>query len=75
VQDYGYNFTKARRRSNSNQGLADFKTKFETMEAEPVFEEELCRSLDEQVDKDSMSKIETADSSTSGGSSIMETKK
>jgi hypothetical protein len=41
VHDYEYNFTNARRRSNSsNHGLADFKTKFETIEAEPVFEEE-----------------------------------
>ncbi|KAF3393508.1 hypothetical protein DPV78_009360 [Talaromyces pinophilus] len=41
VQDYDYNFTNARRRSNSsNHGLSDFKTKFETVEPEPVFEEE-----------------------------------
>lgn len=41
VQDYEYNFTNARRRSNSsNHGLADFKTKFETIEPEPVFEED-----------------------------------
>lgn len=42
VQDYDYNFTNARRRSNSsNHGLSDFKTKFETVEPEPVFEEEV----------------------------------
>ncbi|KAJ9219331.1 hypothetical protein DTO027B5_5717 [Paecilomyces variotii] len=42
VQDYEYTFTNTRRHSNSsNHGLTDFKTKFETVEAEPVFEEEL----------------------------------
>ena len=34
--------TNARRRSNSStHQLKDFKTKFETLETEPVFEEEL----------------------------------
>src|SRR5437762_4323302 len=41
-QDYGYNFTNQRRRSNSsNKVLGDFKTKFETVDQDPVFEEEL----------------------------------
>lgn len=49
VQDYEYNFTNARRHSNSSsQGLADFKTKFETIEPEPVFEEELHGSSSEE---------------------------
>ena len=75
VQDYGYNFTNARRRSNSsNQGLADFKTKFETIEPEPVFEEELHNSFDEQVDRDNVSKIETVDNSTTGEGSVLERK-
>ncbi|GKZ52053.1 hypothetical protein AbraIFM66951_010161, partial [Aspergillus brasiliensis] len=40
VHDYGYNFTNIRRHSNSSaQGIADFKTKFEAVEPEPVFEE------------------------------------
>lgn len=40
MQDSGYTFTNARRRSNSSaQGLADFRTKFETTEPDPVFEE------------------------------------
>lgn len=41
AQDYGYNFANARRRSNSSShgGLGDFKTKFETVETDPVFEE------------------------------------
>jgi hypothetical protein len=38
----GYNMVNARRRSNSSSFTAkDFKTKFETVEPEPVFEEEL----------------------------------
>ena len=44
VQDEGFNLANARRRSNSSSysaGLKDFKTKFETLETEPVFEEEL----------------------------------
>lgn len=42
MQDSGYTFTNARRRSNSSaQGLADFRTKFETTEPDPVFEEPL----------------------------------
>ena len=43
LQDYEYNLTKPRRRSNSFStaaGHKDFKTKFETVEPEPVFEEE-----------------------------------
>ena len=44
VQDEGFNLANARRRSNSSSytaGLKDFKTKFEQVEQEPVFEEEL----------------------------------
>ncbi|MCJ1379107.1 hypothetical protein MMC17_002207 [Xylographa soralifera] len=43
AEDYGYNFANARRRSNSSthgNAINDFKTKFETVEADPVFEEE-----------------------------------
>ena len=42
--DYNFNFTNARRRSNSSShghALSDFKTKFETIEQDPVFEEEM----------------------------------
>lgn len=35
------NFTKSRRRSNSNSAMMELKTKFEINEHEPVFEEEL----------------------------------
>ncbi|TVY62286.1 hypothetical protein LSUE1_G007080, partial [Lachnellula suecica] len=44
VQDEGFNLANARRRSNSSSytaGLKDFKTKFETVETEPVFEEDI----------------------------------
>jgi hypothetical protein len=44
VQDEGFNLANARRRSNSSSytpGLKDFKTKFEAIETEPVFEEGL----------------------------------
>lgn len=42
--DYDFKFTNARRRSNSSShanGLGAFKTKFETIDQDPVFEEEL----------------------------------
>ncbi|KAL2073732.1 hypothetical protein VTL71DRAFT_11058 [Oculimacula yallundae] len=44
VQDEGFNLAKARRRSNSSSytaGLKDFKTKFEHIETDPVFEEDV----------------------------------
>lgn len=44
VVDDQFNFTNARRRSNSSgfyDGKVDFKTKFEFNEPEPVFEENL----------------------------------
>lgn len=41
MHDYGYTFANARRRSNSsNQGLEGFKTKFESIDHDPVFEED-----------------------------------
>lgn len=66
-QDYGYNFANARRRSNSStQALGDFKTKFETVEADPVFEEELHGARPE--DGEALDKEESTDSSTIAGS-------
>ncbi|EXJ66873.1 uncharacterized protein A1O5_10068 [Cladophialophora psammophila CBS 110553] len=77
IQDYDYKFTNARRRSNSStQVLGDFKTKFETHDAEPVFEEELHGPTDEDIEKAStLSKEESIDSSTMGGSLDDEDKK
>lgn len=70
MQDYGYNFTNARRRSNSSShGLGEFKTKFEAVEADPVFEEEVHGHHEDPEDGETLSleKADTADS-TSGGS-------
>jgi len=44
IQDSNFSISNARRRSNSSSyasGLKDFKTKFEAIETEPVFEESL----------------------------------
>lgn len=73
MQDYSYTFTNARRRSNSStQGLTDFKTKFETVEPEPVFEEELHGPLSEsRVDEHMVTKVGSADSSVSGSSEVI----
>ena len=71
AHDYGYNFTNTRRRSNSiSQTLGDFKTKFEAIETEPVFEEELHGPAHEEDDKENLTlnKAETSDSSTTAGS-------
>jgi hypothetical protein len=65
VQDYGYTMNNARRRSNSStQGLADFRTKFETVEPEPVFEEQLHGPGDVTVaDESTVTKVESTSSS------------
>lgn len=70
MHDYGYTFTNQRRRSNSNtQALSDFKTKFETNEPDPVFEEELHGPIPgESEDSLTLEKESTTDSSTLGGS-------
>ncbi|KAF7587519.1 hypothetical protein BBP40_007164 [Aspergillus hancockii] len=66
VQDYNYTFTNARRHSNSStHGMADFKTKFEAIEQEPVFEEGLHGPQDEEISVDG-SQVTKIDSATSG---------
>lgn len=66
MQDYGYTFTNARRRSNSStQGLNDFKTKFETVEPEPVFEEELHGAPPEMANENGDTKSKDRGSSES----------
>jgi hypothetical protein len=68
MQDYGYNFTNARRRSNSSsQVIADFKTKFEGVENDPVFQEELHGPNDIADDEGhvDLHKAETSDSTSS----------
>lgn len=66
-QDYGYNFTNVRRRSNSSShghAIGDFKTKFEHIDADPVFEEEFHGAPKEDSDMSELShqKSESADS-------------
>ncbi|MCJ1467421.1 hypothetical protein MMC07_006046 [Pseudocyphellaria aurata] len=68
AQDYGYKITKSRRRSNSSsQTLEGFKTKFEGIENDPVFEEELHGAEHEPEEDDhiSLGKADTADSTSS----------
>ena len=72
-QDYGYNFTNARRRSNSsghNHHITDFKTKFETIEADPVFEEEYAQA--EEVDGGEMHPLEKGESTDSMSTASVE---
>ncbi|KAA8644870.1 uncharacterized protein ATNIH1004_009079 [Aspergillus tanneri] len=73
VQDYDYNFTNARRYSNSStQGIADFKTKFETREPEPVFEEHLHGTLHEGaiIDGSTVTKVDNTCCDNSADSGI-----
>ena len=72
AQDYGYNFANSRRRSNSSthgNSIGDFKTKFETVDADPVFEEAYHGAAggDEDIGDLILEKEESAES-TSGGS-------
>ncbi|KAK3685762.1 hypothetical protein B0T22DRAFT_229025 [Podospora appendiculata] len=63
VVDEPFNFTNARRRSNSSGILANpesLKTKFEFNEPEPVFEESMGPEADDDLHK--------TDTSSSGGS-------
>lgn len=56
INDYDYNLNNPRRRSNSStHQIKDFKTKFETIEPEPVFEEELHGAIGAELDKESTS--------------------
>jgi len=66
VVDQPFNFTNARRRSNSSgysNNLRDFKTKFELNEPEPVFEEGVHGPVDEADEE-----LTKTDTSSSGGS-------
>jgi hypothetical protein len=68
VKDEGFTFTNARRRSNSSSishHLADFKTKFEVNEPEPVFEESVHGPVYDENGDD----LSKTDSSESGRSS------
>lgn len=71
VEDYAYNMANPRRRSNSSTFTAkDFKTKFEHVEPEVVFEEDLHgpvgadgAELDKQSTTSSSKSIEDEDAS------------
>jgi len=67
IVDYQYNMTNPRRRSNSStHRREDFKTKFETRESEPVFEEELHGAPTEEDDyADAEKDLSTASTSSS----------
>ncbi|KAJ9642475.1 hypothetical protein H2201_006983 [Coniosporium apollinis] len=73
VQDFTYNMTNPRRRSNSSStgpGGA-LKTKFETVEAEPVFEEELHGPVT-VGSEDSTAELEHSITESSSDSSVQE---
>ncbi|RDL37934.1 uncharacterized protein BP5553_05367 [Venustampulla echinocandica] len=66
VQDEGFKLTNARRRSNSSSytsGLKDFKTKFEQVEHDPVFEEDVHGPGEDAHREDPHDKVESSDSS------------
>lgn len=74
AHDYGYNLTKLRRRSNSSSthghAITDFKTKFEAVDPDPVFEEETMGALPDSDEPEfgvGLKKHDTMDS-VSGGS-------
>lgn len=59
IEDIRPNMANARRRSNSSTlNTKDFKTKFETIETEPVFEEELHGPMGEELEKQSTTSTE-----------------
>ncbi|EFY91721.1 STF2-like protein [Metarhizium acridum CQMa 102] len=65
VVDQDFSFNNARRRSNSSSAshhLNDFKTKFEVIDTEPVFEESVHGPVSEEDD------VSKTDSSESGRS-------
>ncbi|KAL4801277.1 hypothetical protein BDV18DRAFT_86187 [Aspergillus unguis] len=66
AQDYEYSFMNTRRHSNSSvQGMAGFKSKYETIEPEPVFEEDLHGPA-ETTDEATVAKVDSVSSVASG---------
>jgi hypothetical protein len=68
----------ARRRSNSSSytaGLKDFKTKFEHIETDPVFEEDLHGAADDEEGEMERARRVNTESSVSDGSSFDEDEK
>lgn len=75
IEDYAYNLTKPRRRSNSHGHVGnEAKTKFEMIDDEPVFKESIHGAPpaeeDEDAENDNGGELEKEESatSTSGGS-------
>jgi len=69
IEDYNYNMTNPRRRSNSSTVVSkDFKSKFEAIDPEPVFEEELHGPMSGEDEKDDTEKDLSAVSTTSSAS-------
>ncbi|KAK6583898.1 hypothetical protein PZA11_003628 [Diplocarpon coronariae] len=65
VQDEGFNLNNARRRSNSSSytaGLKDFKTKFEHIEHDPVFEEDIHGAVEGEEELPSARRVNTESS-------------
>ena len=60
IRDEDFNFTNARRRSNSTgfpHNPSDFKTKFEINEPEPVFEEDIHGPEEDSSKTDTSSSV------------------
>ena len=73
VQDYGFKFTNQRRRSNSStKVLNDFKTKFETIEQDPDYIEDVHGPLHEDPDDMSIEKADSLDSGSTLAGSVDE---
>jgi hypothetical protein len=80
LQDYAFSMNNPRRRSNSfsaGHTLADFKTKFEHIDPEPVFEEDtmgapkegsITTDDDHSHDGHSLKEVDTSDTSVSADS-------
>ncbi|KAG6074670.1 hypothetical protein E4U16_003821 [Claviceps sp. LM84 group G4] len=69
VMDEDFKFSNARRRSNSStvsHHVTDFKTKFEVVDTEPVFEESIHGPIIEPIEPDDT--LSKTDSSESGRS-------
>ncbi|KAF2461593.1 hypothetical protein BDY21DRAFT_332640 [Lineolata rhizophorae] len=75
IEDFEYNMTNPRRRSNSTShahSVKDFKTKFETVEPEPVFEEELHGPPREQQEAATEAELDKASTHSSSGNGSVE---
>jgi hypothetical protein len=75
AQDFGYNMTNPRRRSNSSSHAhaKDFKSKFELVEREPVFEDLAPEDMAETEEENNLKLEHQAAASTSSeGQSVEE---